>query len=156
MSEVDLNLKRILLKTCLAAVWTDSSMSSDEQRYLSHLTETLADSEDERKALTELRFQDPNEGQHSRDAIPNHQSYTASHPKYVQTTRNHQQNQMLKLSKPIPSLRFTRNPHPDFSQPALSSQNNLLMTKLKISGAKGSPLWESPLPPHLNRHTFAI
>ena len=63
MNEVDPNLKYIVFKACSVAVWTDSSMSSDERRYLSHLTEVLADSEEERKALRKLRLDDLNEGQ---------------------------------------------------------------------------------------------
>ena len=63
MSDVDQNLKSLVFRACLVAVWSDSSASSDERKHLSHLIETLADNEDERKALNELRLQDQNEGQ---------------------------------------------------------------------------------------------
>ena len=63
MTEVDRKLNRIVFKACLVAVWTDSSMSADEHRYLSHLIEILADSEEERNALKKLRLQEPNEAQ---------------------------------------------------------------------------------------------
>lgn len=54
-------LKVIVFKACLAAVWTDESMSVDEKRYLSHLTEMLSDTEQQRDMFKELRFQDVNE-----------------------------------------------------------------------------------------------
>ncbi len=62
MNSVDRNLKFIVFKACVAAVWTDSSMSSDERRYLSHLTETLGETEEEREILRGLTLQDVNEG----------------------------------------------------------------------------------------------
>jgi len=55
------NLKVIVFKACLAAVWTDESMSVEEKRYLSHLTEMLSDTEQERDTFKDLRFQDINE-----------------------------------------------------------------------------------------------
>lgn len=52
-----------MFKACLVAAWTDESMSLDEKRYMSHLTETLSDSEEEREAFRDLRLQDINETQ---------------------------------------------------------------------------------------------
>jgi hypothetical protein len=62
MKKPDQKLKVIVFKACVAAVWSDSSMSSEEQRYLSHLTEVLADSENQRNTLREIRLDDLNEG----------------------------------------------------------------------------------------------
>ena len=61
MSEGEGQLKRIVFEACLAAVWTDSSMSADEQHYLSHLIETLGVTEQEREGLRDMRHQAPNE-----------------------------------------------------------------------------------------------
>ncbi len=63
MDNVDWNLKCIVFKACLVAVWTDATMSSDERRYLSHLTEMLADSDEQREILRKLTLQDQNEDQ---------------------------------------------------------------------------------------------
>ena len=62
MSEPNWELRRLVFEACLVAVWTDSSMSSDERRYLSHLVEVLSDSEEERAALRKLRLRELNEG----------------------------------------------------------------------------------------------
>ncbi len=59
----DHDRKRLVMQACLVAVWSDSRMSLDENRYLSHLTEMLAGSQKERAALRGLRLGDPNEGQ---------------------------------------------------------------------------------------------
>ena len=61
MEQSNSSLKIIVFKACLAAVWTDESMSIDEKRYLSHLTETLSDTEQERETFKDLRFKDINE-----------------------------------------------------------------------------------------------
>ena len=58
--DVDLGLKATVFKACHLAVWSDDSMTSDERRYLSHLIETLGDTEAERSALRALRHQDVN------------------------------------------------------------------------------------------------
>jgi len=63
VSSIDPHLNGIVFKACLVAVWTDNSMSVDERRYLTHLTEMLANNEDQRRALKELRLQDVNEEQ---------------------------------------------------------------------------------------------
>jgi S1-C subfamily serine protease len=63
MNEADKNLKSIIFKACLVAVWTDSSMASDERRYLSDLIETLGEDEQERQMLRELRSTEPDENQ---------------------------------------------------------------------------------------------
>ncbi len=63
MTQIDFNLKCIAFKACNVAVWTDSSMSLDERKHLSHLIETLADSEEEREALRKIRLDDLNEDQ---------------------------------------------------------------------------------------------
>lgn len=62
MNEPNWELRRLVFEACLVAAWTDSSMSSDERRYLSHLVEVLSESEEERAALRELRRQELNEG----------------------------------------------------------------------------------------------
>jgi hypothetical protein len=63
MDNVDWNLKCIVFKACLVAVWTDATMSSDERRYLSHLTEMLSDSDEQRDILRKLTLHDQNEDQ---------------------------------------------------------------------------------------------
>ena len=61
MNEADYDLRVIVFRACHLAVWADRAMTADEQRYLSHLTETLGRTQRERKALRELRLQDVNE-----------------------------------------------------------------------------------------------
>lgn len=61
MTKIDLNLKRLVFKSCLLAAWTDGNMSSGEYRYLSHLTTLLSETEEEREALRKLRFEHHNE-----------------------------------------------------------------------------------------------
>jgi len=63
MGRAKRKLKVIVFKACLVGAWTDESMSLDEKRYMSHLTETLSDSEEEREAFRDLRLQDINETQ---------------------------------------------------------------------------------------------
>ena len=63
MNNIDWNLKCLVFKACLVAIWSDASMSTDERRYISHLTETLADTEEEREALKKLAVRDQNEDQ---------------------------------------------------------------------------------------------
>lgn len=62
MNEADRHLRVIVFKACQLAVWTDRKMTPDEQRYLSHLTETLGRTQAEREVLRELRLQEANEG----------------------------------------------------------------------------------------------
>ena len=54
-------IKVIVFKACLVAAWTDESMSLDEKRYISHLTEVLSDTDQERETFRSLRLQDINE-----------------------------------------------------------------------------------------------
>ncbi|MHC5060143.1 MAG: trypsin-like peptidase domain-containing protein [Planctomycetota bacterium] len=61
MSRVRKKLKIIVFKACLAASWTDESMSSDEKRYLSHLAGMLSETDEEREAFRNLTLQDINE-----------------------------------------------------------------------------------------------
>jgi len=61
MEESEQKLKFIVFKACVVTVWSDSSMSREEQRYLSHLTETLADNEQQRDALRQIRLKDLNQ-----------------------------------------------------------------------------------------------
>lgn len=56
------NLKVIVFKACHVAVWSDSKMTSDERRWLSHLTEVLCKTQTERKIFREIRLQEINEG----------------------------------------------------------------------------------------------
>jgi S1-C subfamily serine protease len=63
MNNVDWNLKCIVFKACLVAIWSDATMSADERRYISHLTEVLADTEEEREALRKIAVHDQNEDQ---------------------------------------------------------------------------------------------
>jgi len=63
MNNIDWNLKCIVFRACLVAVWTDASMSADERRYISHLTEVLGDTEEEREALRRIAVHDQNEDQ---------------------------------------------------------------------------------------------
>ena len=58
----DHKLKLIVFKACHAAVWSDSKMTSEERRFLSHLTEALCKTQAERKAFRAIRLQDINEG----------------------------------------------------------------------------------------------
>lgn len=62
MNEADRHLRVIVFKACQLAIWTDRKMTPDEQRYLSHLTETLGRTQAEREVLRELRLQDVNQG----------------------------------------------------------------------------------------------
>jgi hypothetical protein len=62
MNEADRHLRVIAFKACQIAVWSDRKMTPDEQRYLSHLTETLGRSQAEREVLRELRLQEANVG----------------------------------------------------------------------------------------------
>jgi V8-like Glu-specific endopeptidase len=61
MGRAGKKLKIIVFKACLAASWTDESMSSDEKRYISHLTEILSDTVQERETFRTLTLQDINE-----------------------------------------------------------------------------------------------
>lgn len=56
------NLKVVVFKACLVAIWTDSNMSSNERQYISHLTEMLGETEKERKMLRVLLLKEVNEG----------------------------------------------------------------------------------------------
>jgi len=47
----DPELKVLVYKACLAAVWSDDSMSSVERRHLAGVVEVLADTEEERRLL---------------------------------------------------------------------------------------------------------
>lgn len=62
MKKSEWKLNIIVFKACVVTVWSDSSMAAEEQRYLSHLTEVLAGSEEQRNALREIRLGDLNEG----------------------------------------------------------------------------------------------
>ncbi|UCF16445.1 MAG: trypsin-like peptidase domain-containing protein [Phycisphaerales bacterium] len=57
----DHTLKLIAFKACHVAVWSDSRLTSEERRYLSHLTETLCKTQAERKTFREIRLQEINE-----------------------------------------------------------------------------------------------
>lgn len=57
----DQKLKIIVFKACHVAVWSDAKMTSDEQRWLSHLTEVLCKTQAERKMFREIRLQEINE-----------------------------------------------------------------------------------------------
>jgi V8-like Glu-specific endopeptidase len=61
MGRAKKKLKIIVFKACLAAAWTDESMSLDEKRYISHLTEILSDTDEERETFRNLTLQDINE-----------------------------------------------------------------------------------------------
>ncbi|MCP4674044.1 MAG: trypsin-like serine protease, partial [Deltaproteobacteria bacterium] len=63
MSDTDMELRTIVFRACLVASWTDDALSSGERRFLSHLTDTLADNEQEREVFNKLRFKDQNENQ---------------------------------------------------------------------------------------------
>jgi hypothetical protein len=62
MNTGDNKLKLIVFKACHVAVWSDSKMTSDERRYLSHLTEVLCRTQAERKIFREIRLEEINEG----------------------------------------------------------------------------------------------
>ena len=57
----DNKLKLIAFKACHVAVWSDSKMTTDERRCLSHLTEVLCKTQAERKVFREVRLQEINE-----------------------------------------------------------------------------------------------
>ena len=57
LKKIEWELKLILFKISIVASRVDNSISSDEQRYLSHLIEILAKDEDERNNLRELKHQ---------------------------------------------------------------------------------------------------
>ena len=57
----DHKLKLIVFKACHVAVWSDSKMTDDERRYLSHLTEVLCKTQAERNVFREIRLQEINE-----------------------------------------------------------------------------------------------
>jgi S1-C subfamily serine protease len=57
----DHKLKLIAFKACHVAVWSDSKMTVDERRCLSHLTEVLCKTQAERKVFREVQLQDINE-----------------------------------------------------------------------------------------------
>jgi serine protease Do len=61
MGRAKKKLKVIVFKACLVAAWTDESMSLDEKRYISHLTEVLSDTDEERETFRNLTLQDINE-----------------------------------------------------------------------------------------------
>jgi hypothetical protein len=63
MNTGDHKLKLIVFKACHVAVWSDSKLTSDERRYLSHLTEVMCTTEAERNTFRELRLQEVNEEQ---------------------------------------------------------------------------------------------
>jgi len=48
VAEEDISLRLLVYKACLAAVWSDDSMSGAERRHLGSLIEQLAESEEER------------------------------------------------------------------------------------------------------------
>ena len=62
MNTSDYKLKLIAFKACYIAVWSDSKMTFDEQRFLSHLTEELCKTQAEREIFREIRLQEINEG----------------------------------------------------------------------------------------------
>ena len=62
MDAVDSKLKVIVFKACHLAAWSDSKLTSDERRYLSHLTEVMCESEAEREVFRDIRLQEVNEG----------------------------------------------------------------------------------------------
>ena len=62
MNTVDNKLKIIVFKACHLAAWSDSKLTLDEQRYLSHLTEVMCKTQAERKIFREIRLQEVNEG----------------------------------------------------------------------------------------------
>ncbi len=57
----DHKLMLIVFKACHVAVWSDSKMTVDERRCLSHLTEVLCKTQAERKVFREIRLQEINE-----------------------------------------------------------------------------------------------
>ncbi len=47
-------LRNLVFQACLVAVWSDGSMSDEERRYLTHLVETMSESEEERESLRRM------------------------------------------------------------------------------------------------------
>ena len=61
MNEADHHLRVIVFKACQLAVWSDRKMTPDEERFLSHLVETLRRTQAERQVPRELRLQEADE-----------------------------------------------------------------------------------------------
>ena len=57
----DHKLNLIVFKACHVAVWSDSKMTADERRCLSHLTEVLCKTQAERKVFREIQLKEINE-----------------------------------------------------------------------------------------------